>query len=57
MHLVGAVAVAHVLDSLGAFCDGCHDFVSRGDFRLCDDLVAELCRAGDTLAVRRFYLA
>ena len=57
LHLVGAVAVAHVLDSISAVCDGCRDFVSMGDGRLHDALVEELRRVVETLNVRSFYVA
>ena len=53
LHLVGAADVAYVLDSLGAVCNGCYNFVNRGDIRLCDALVDELHRVVQTLAVCR----
>ena len=57
LHLVGAVAVSHVLDILVAVCDGYDYFVSMGYGRLHDNLVAELCYVGETLDIRRFGVA
>ena len=57
LNLIGATAVAHVLDSLGAVFNGCHDFVNRVDSRLRDAFVAGLCRIGESFAVCRCNVA
>jgi hypothetical protein len=57
VHLVGSVAVAHVLDGLGTVCNGCHDFVCMGDGWSCDVFVAELGCVGEAFALGRLDVA